>query len=202
VGLCLYAGVQALGIPPGTAPASIDELEQRTLISGGQYRSVPHLSPDGTRLLYLARDPEYMPADYDPALDFAANQLWSLDIESATPTRLVEVADGDALGGDAAWAPDSEQVLFARGHYAGMNWGSLALQLRDGAGNVHELAPVPVAEEGTELRLAWCRPDVALAVLTAGPGPSQLYMVDVQTGDLELVTSTETVFVLGCVQIP
>ncbi|HUT19441.1 MAG TPA: hypothetical protein VM366_09780, partial [Anaerolineae bacterium] len=35
----LYAGVQALEIPPGTASAPVDALEQRTLIPGGEYRS-------------------------------------------------------------------------------------------------------------------------------------------------------------------
>ena len=198
----LYAGVQALAIPPGTASTPIDQLEQRTLIPGGDYRSVPHLSPDGTRLLYLARDPDYMPADYTPPLDFAVNQLWALDVASATPTMLLEVTDGDALGGDAAWAPDGEHILFARGHYDGMDWGSLALQVRDGAGNVDEVALLPLPEQGTGLHLAWCRTDVALAVLTAGPDPTQLHLVDVHSGELELLTTAETVFVLGCIEGP
>jgi len=198
----LYAGVQALEIRPGTVSAPVDTLRQRTLIQGGAYHSVPHLSPDGAQLLYLARDPGYMPADYTPALDFAVNQLWTLDIASATPTLLIEVTNGDALGADAAWAPDGERVLFAQGHYAGMDWGSLALQVRDGTGTVQELAPLPLAEEGTGLHLAWCTPDTALAVLTAGSDLTQLRAVDVETGDLELLTSAETLFVLGCIQAP
>jgi hypothetical protein len=198
----LYAGVRALEIQRGTASAPVDTLRQRTLIPGGEYRSVPRLSPDGARLLYLARDLGYMPADYTPALDFAVNQLWTVDLASATPTLLLEVTDGDALGADAAWAPDGERVLFAQGHYADMDWGSLALQVRDGAGAVQELAPLPLAEEGTGVRLAWCRPDTALAVLTAGPDLAQLHAVDVETGDLELLASAEKLFVLGCVQAP
>jgi hypothetical protein len=202
-----YAGVQALTIPPGTTSTPIASLDQRTLIPGGAYRSIPRFSPDGTRLLYLARDPDYMPADYTPVLDFAVNQLWALDIESATPTPLYEVTNGDALGGDpiggaAAWAPSGERILFAQGHYAGINWGSLALQVYNEMGHVQELAPLPLPEEGTGLHLAWCRPDTALAVLTAGPDPAQLHMVDVETGDLELLTTADTVFVLGCVEAP
>lgn len=199
-----YAGVQALDIPFGTASTPIASLDQRTLIPGGAYRSIPQLSPDWTRLLYLARDPAYMPADYAPALDFAVNQLWSLDVESATPTLLYEVTNGDALGGDAiggaaAWAPDGKRVLFAQGHYAGMDWGSLALRVRDETGQVQDLAPLPLPEKGAGLHVAWCRPDTALAVLTAGPDPTRLYAVGVQTGKLRPLASAETVFLLGCV---
>jgi hypothetical protein len=202
-----YAGVQALDIPPGTASMPIASLDQRTLVPGGAYRSIPQLSPDGTRLLYLARDPAYTPADYAPALDFAVNQLWTLDVESATPTLLYEVTNGDALGGDAiggaaAWAPGGERMLFAQGHYAGMDWGSLALQVRDEAGQVRELAPLPLPGEGAGLHVAWCEPDTAFAVLTAGPDPAQLYAVGIQTGELTPLASAERMFVLGCVHTP
>jgi hypothetical protein len=202
-----YAGVKALQVLPGTASTPIASLDQRTLIPGGTYRSIPRLSPDGRRLLYLARDPDYRPADYTPVLDFAVNQLWALDIESATPTLLYEVTNGDALGGDliggaAAWAPSGERILFAQGHYAGTNWGSLALLVYDQTGQVQERAPLPLPEEGAGLHLAWCRPDTALAVLTAGPDPTQLYMVDVETADLKLLTTADTVFVLGCAEAP
>lgn len=202
-----YAGVQALTIPPGTASTPIASLDQRTLIPGGAYRSIPRLSPDGGRLLYLARDPDYMPADYAPVLDFAVNQLWALDIESATPTLLYGVTNGDALGGDliggaAAWAPSGEQILLAQGHYAGMNWGTLALQVYDETGQVQELAPLPMPEESAGLHLAWCRPDIAFAVLTAGSDPTQLHMVDAETGVLKLLTTADAVFVLGCVKAP
>lgn len=197
-----YAGVKALAISPGTPSEPIDELEQRTLIPGGAYRSVPHLSPDGTRLLYLARDADYMPADYDPVLDFAVNQLWVLDVASATPTLLLAVTDGDALGGDVAWAPDGERVLFARGHYDGMNWGTLALQIRDEAGNIEELASLPLPEEGAGLRVEWCRTGTALSVLRAGLEPSQLLWVNIEDGDLEPLASAAAVLTLGCVATP
>jgi hypothetical protein len=197
-----FAGVRALVIPPGTASAPIDELEQRTLIPGGAYRSVPHPSPDGTRLLYLARDPDYMPADYEPALDFAVNQLWTLEIASATSTMLLEVTDGDALGADAAWAPDGERILFARGHYDGVNWGTLALRVRDGTGKVTELASLPMPEEGAGLNVNWCRADTALGVLRAGLVPSELHWVDVASGELKQLASADAVFVLGCIQMP
>jgi hypothetical protein len=200
----LYAGVWAVGIPLDAPSAPFDTLTRRELVPGGSYWSTPHLSPDGTRLVYLNRSAGYTPADYDPALDAdtpygAVNQLWSVDVESAVPALLYEVTNGDALGHDAAWAPDSTQVLLAQGHYAGMDWGSLALRVRDEAGGTTEVAPLPLPDEEVLLRLNWCRPQAALAGLSTGRGTDQLYRVQVAEGKVTPVAAGGTIFVVGCV---
>jgi hypothetical protein len=195
----LYAGVLSIELPPGAESAALDDLHQRELIPGGEYLSLPALSPDGTRLVYLARDRGYMPADYEPVEDFAVNQLWTFHIEDAEATMLYEVTDGDALALRATWSPDGQTILFARGHYGGMYWRSLTLQLYTGTGDVAEIAPVPLPEALAQLRLRWCRSDTALVTVTSGASTDELYAARIEAGALDPVASEETVFILGCI---
>jgi len=194
------AGVVGIAMPPGAAPAPVDALARRELLVGGTYSSVPRLSPDATRLFYVARDPDYTPANYEPiAYDVAVNQLWTLDLASGLPALLVEVTDGGALGYDAAWSPDGAQVLFAQGTYAGDTFAGLTLRVRDGSGAVRDVGSLPLEPQANPSSLDWCAPDVALAVVTTADSTYQLHTIDLASGGTSLVTSGDYVSVLGCI---
>ena len=195
------AGVWGIALPPGAALAPVGSLRRRELLPGGAYDSRPYLSPDGTRFLYLARDPDYTPAGYEPiGYDLAVNQLWVLDVASGLSTLLVEVTDGGALGGAVAWSPDGTQILFARGNYAGGTFASLALHARDGSGTIRDIGPLPLPPGGGLSDLDWCTPDVALVTLTTTDYVHELHTVDLVGGSTTLVTSDAYVSVLGCVR--
>jgi hypothetical protein len=194
-----YAGIVAVELPPGTKAAPLDDLEQQELIPGGVYLSTPDLSPDGTRLVYLARDPSYVPADYEPAEDFAVNQLWTFDLDTGEAAMLYQVTDGDALAQHATWSPDGQSILFAQGYYQGMYWRTLGLRRYSGVGEVTEVAPLPLPESWVQLRLHWCRPDTALVTMETGVPVDELYSAGMEAETLELVASEGTVFVLGCI---
>lgn len=195
----LYAGIWAVNIPPDAKAGPILDLERRELIPGGAYHSLPDISPDLRTLLYLTRDWDYMPDDYEPGMDMGVNQLWSLDVETLEATKLYEVTDGSLLGGDAAWSPDGTQALFAQGRYAGMYWDELALYTLDQEGNVKEAAPIEL-ENGTWLsEIAWCRPAQGIVTFALGSNVQKLHTVDLEEGTLDQIASAEMVFLVGCV---
>jgi hypothetical protein len=194
-----FAGVWAVTLPPGTPSNSLDTLSQRELITGGDYASEPRFSPDRTRLLYLRLEPGYVPAGYEPmGPDFVANQLWAMDISTGAFTQLVNVADGGALAGTAAWSQESPQTLFAQGNYAGDTFGSLMLKRRDAAGAIGDAGLVPLPPGGRLQSIDWCLPDFALVVVTTADYSHQLHIVELGGGST-LVTTDAYVSVLGCV---
>ena len=193
-----WYGVLALNLPAGAAPAPIESLSPRQVLPFGAGNSVPRLSPDGRRLLYLARDPGYRPDDYHPiAYDLAVNQLWSLEVAGGRPELLVNVTDGGALGPVAAWSPDGAQVLYAEGRYAGDDFGSLTLKARDASGTTRDVGPLP---RGHLQGLDGCGPDLALLTTSHGCCLHRLYTVDLAEGHTTLAASAPYISVLGCVR--
>lgn len=194
-----WAGAWGVTLPPGTLPAPLDTLSRRVLIPMGDYRLTLRLSPDCNRLLYLNRDFGYTPAGYEPmAYDLAVNQLGTLNLPGGAPTLVVNVTDGGALAGDAAWSPDSAQILFAQGVYVGPSFGSLTFKVRDAGGAVRDAGAVPLPAGGDLNTLDWCRPSQALAVVIASDSLQQLHMVNLDTGASTFLTSASSISVLGC----
>ncbi|HOQ98961.1 MAG TPA: hypothetical protein PLJ35_09075 [Anaerolineae bacterium] len=188
------SGVWALSLPAGDGP-----IAARRLLGPDSYATLA-LSPDGTRLLYLARDPAYTPAGYTAIEgsydDVAVNQLWSLDIASGMGTRLVEVADGGALAGAAAWSPDGHEALFAQGRYGDADvLESLALKAVDSAGAVRAVCSLPA--QRALFGLHWCRPDLALAVIFTDDELSELHLMDLATGRSDFVAKGRWVSVVA-----
>jgi len=194
-----YAGVWALTLPDGASPASVADLGRQQLLATGAYLFRPQLSPDGARLLYLAREPGYTPAGYTLTggfEDVMANQLWSLDLASGQAAKLVEVTDGGALAWAVAWSPDGREALFAQGRYVdGQRLTALALQAVDAAGTVREIGALPA--ESQLMGLRWCQPGLALAILYPGGAASELYTVDLAGGRTTFVGKGQQVSVLG-----
>ncbi|HPL29054.1 MAG TPA: hypothetical protein PLG21_13470, partial [Anaerolineae bacterium] len=177
-----FMGVWALTLPDSGAPAAIDALPSRQLLAPRAYRQRPQLSPDGARLLYLARDPGYTPAGYPLSggfEDMAVNQLWSLSLVSGAATKLVDINDGGALAPAAAWSLDGREALFAQGRYASSGvLGRLTLEAVVMAGALREIGPLEIHGTLSALYCGW--PGLALAT-TYGQA-SELYTVDLATG--------------------
>ncbi|HOG46564.1 MAG TPA: hypothetical protein PLG21_16330 [Anaerolineae bacterium] len=200
-----WANVWALALPPGHPARPIESLGHRQLLAPEAQGWGARLSPDGTRLLYLARDPGYTPAGLEGASpDMAVNQLWTLDVSSpgGQPTRLFEVTDGGALARVAAWAPGGDAILCVQGRYppgsgtqsAGPLLGGAMLKVADLTGAVRTVGPLP--EEGHLIALDWCAPSTALATFTRGTRQA-LYAVDVATGQATRVAEAPQLAVLG-----
>ncbi len=195
-----YAGIGALTLPDGASPTLVADLGRRQLAPHGAYLFRPQLSPDGTRLLYLAREPGYTPAGYTlhgGFEDVMANQLWSLDVASDRAVKLVEVTDGGALAVAVAWSPDGREALCARGRYDdGQRLTALTLQAVDAAGAMRNVGALPAESQLMDLR--WCRPGLALAILYhPGGAASELYTVDLAGGHIAFVGKGQQVSVLG-----
>ncbi len=194
------AGVWSMTVPPDVPPAPVEELDLREVLSGESYLFQPQLSPEATRLLYLNRDYDYTPDDYDPfGLDLAVNQLWMLDLANASPTLLVEETEGAALGWDIAWSPDGALGMFALGRYAGWFFESLTLNTVDAMGAVSDVGPIPLPPDGDLISLDWCAPDTALVVVATADRVHELHWMDMSTGESSLIVSDDDIFVLGCV---
>ncbi len=194
-----WGGVWAVALPPGTPSAAFDSLSRRELLSVGDYRSDPHLSPDATHLLYLHRAAGYTPAGYAPeGYDMAVNQLWQVDVASRVRALLVDASDGSALARDAAWSQKVPHTLFAQGNYAGAAFGSLTLKVRDDAGAISNVGPVPLPAGGGLNGIDWCLPDSALVTVVNAAYAAELHIVELGGGSA-LVASADSISVLGCI---
>jgi hypothetical protein len=196
-----WGGVWGVALPPGAVSAPLDSLSRRQLVPAGGYLATPRLSPDATQLLYLNRDFAYTPAGYVVmAYDLAVNELWSVNLASGSPTSLVNVTNGGALARDAAWSPDSTQVLFAQGSYSGGDtFASLTLKARDGGGTVRDVGPAPLLPGGDLNGLAWCTADIGLATVTTADYDHELHTVNMTSGATAFVAANTRVAVLGCI---
>jgi len=193
-------GVWALPLPGGVEPAPIDSLDRREVLPGDDYLFTPELSPDGTRLLYLGRDYDYTPDDYEPvAFDVAVNRLGLLDIESGSSTLLVEETEGGALGMDAAWSPDGALGLFAEGRYGNGSFAALTLKTVAESGTMREVAPAPLPPGGFLVSLDWCAEGTALAVVADSEGVHELHTIEMPGGESSIVVSEPHIAVVGCV---
>jgi hypothetical protein len=194
-----HQGLWALALPESGAP-EVEALPRRQVLAGGAYMW-PQLSPDGRRILYLARDGSYTPADYQTDyVDVAVNQLWSLELASGQATLLAEVTDGGALG-PAAWSPDGGEVLFVRGRYSGGDrLGSLVMQTcAAGGGSARELGPLVLPAEGFVWLLRWPRPGLALVLVSLPGAAMELYSVELAGGSTTPVAAAPYIHLLGCV---
>ena len=194
------AGVWSMTVPLDVPPAPVEELDLREVLSGGSYLFQPELSPEATRLLYLNRDYDYTPDDYDDfGLDLAVNQLWMLHLANESPALLVDETEGAALGWDIAWSPDGALGMFALGRYAGRVFESLTLKTVDATGAVTIVAPIPLPPGGELISLDWCAPDTALVVVTTADRVHELHWMDLNSGESSLIVSDDEISVLGCV---
>jgi Tol biopolymer transport system component len=194
-------GVWGFTIPDDAAPAPVTTLSHREILPGEAYLLNPALSPDGTKLAYLGRDYDYTPDGYEPvAYDLAVNQLGTVDLASGEASLLVEITDGGALGPEVTWVPNSEQIMFTRGIYSGDTFSSLTLRVRDETGTITELLPMPLSPQGFLTSLSWCRPEIASFTLATRDGTQQLYLADLSTSSMTLLTSAPGIFPVGCLQ--
>lgn len=107
----------------------------RPILSEMDYVELPRLSPDGTRLAYLASEPDYLPRDYlaGPAAP-PPNILKVMDL--ATGQEHIAAHEEGGAYGSFLWAPDAAHFLLRQAR-----WEDGAFQPR---------AILSLASEGSE----------------------------------------------------
>ena len=194
-------GIWAVSVPPGVTAVPVEELEPREVLPGGSYLFQPRYSVEAARLLYLNRDFDYTPDDYEVfGFDLAVNELWVLDLEDESSELMVEETEGGALGADVAWSPDGESSLFAEGRYEGATFAFLDLRTVDATGTVTDVAPIPLPADGDLISLDWCRPDTALVVVATADRVHELQWVDLGSGESSVIASDDVISMIGCVE--
>ncbi len=197
-------GIWALSIPSDTASAPIDSLGPEEVVPGDDYLLAIRLSPDHDQLLYLNRDYDYTPDNYDAiGYNLAVNQLWWMNLETETANLLVAETEGGALGRQIAGSPDGSTALYAEGQYAGDTFETLTLKtLPIGNGeppSPTEVAPVPLPFKGYLSGLHWCTDETAVVVVATQDGEHQLHTLDIAGGTTQPVTEADSLQVLGCI---
>lgn len=193
-------GIWAINVPPGVTAVPVEELEPREVLPGGSYLFQPRYSVEAARLLYLNRDFDYVPDDYEIiGFDLAVNELWVHDLEDGSSELLVEETEGGALGSDIAWSPDGEAGLFAEGQYDGATFAFLDLKAVDSTGSVSEVGQIPLPDNGDLISLNWCSAETALVVVATADRVHELYWMDLETGESSLIASDDVISVIGCV---
>ncbi len=191
--------------PPRVQDVPLEELAWREVLPAEAYDTVPRLSSDATALLYLDRDPDYLPDAYDPlGFDLAVNRLWTLSFDDpeaiVEPDMWLAVDDGSALARVADWSPDGAQILYAQGTYdGGETFASVELKIHDAVTPVRQVTELPLPEERHLVGLDWCRPELALVTTAESPGDYELTLIDVIDGTSRSIAAAATVEVLGCV---
>lgn len=194
-------GVWAIPLPAGTISGLLDTLSPIEMVPSGGYGSDVILAPEGEKLAYLARDPNYVPDNYVAEYyDLAVNQLVVAVLENRTRDTLVEVDDGGALARAIAWSPASERLLFAQGTYEGEQLTDLTLESTDLDGTVVTYGPLNLPGPAELVEMVWCSSGaVYLVTLDWQDGLEKLSSVDLNTGAVEEITARRRVDVVTCV---
>ncbi|MFF3226815.1 S9 family peptidase [Nocardia suismassiliense] len=135
-------------------------------------RSAASISPDGTRLAYLA--------PWQNRLN-----VWVQDLDSAEEPRCV-TADSNRSIHDYRWTDDPRWLLYTQDDNGDENWHLYRVDLSDPAGAV-DLTPVPGARLfGVELPRG--RPGIAIVTLnTRKVEEFDVYELDIATGELTML---------------
>jgi hypothetical protein len=196
-----WMGVWAIPLPAGSISGLLDTLSPIEMVPSGGYSSDVILAPDGEKLAYLARDPNYVPDNYVAEYyDLAVNQLAIAGLEDRTREILVEVDDGGALARAIAWSPASERLLFVQGTYEGEQLTELTLKSTDLDGTVVTYGPLNLPRPSELVKMAWCSSGaVFLVTLDWHDGLEKLSRVDLNTGAVKEISARRRVDIVTCV---
>jgi dipeptidyl aminopeptidase/acylaminoacyl peptidase len=185
LGTAASIGVLTLGV--GTAQTRIigsdephlnggGELIPRRVLFGDPDRSAARISPDGTRLAFLA------------PLDGVLN-LWVGPIDDIETARAFTRVTDRNLGPWLSWLPNNRHVLFFRDQGGDENWQTFRVDLEDGS--ILPLSPSPGVKSYVH-EISHRFPDeVLIAHNQRDKRYHEIFRVDVKTGESTLLQGND-----------
>ncbi len=144
-------------------------------------------SPDGSRLLFAADDPDVAKGAGRCPLpgSFCEKRIWSAASDGSAPAWVI----GDpALAARAPlWTPDGESIIFAGSDDHAFDYGVYRMDA-DGA-NAERIGDL--TGYGYSLDRLSISPDGTTVVVSAGPDKYDLYLVDLATGEDVLIAGED-----------
>lgn len=157
------------GLP---ARAELPPLVPRSVLFGEPERDWPQISPDGTRLAYLA------------ANDSGVVNIWVRTL-GQQDDRMVTRSERDDLG-VFAWAWDGKRLLYFDDHHGDENLHLWSIDIE--TGRQRDLTPF-VGARATNLATSAARPtEVLVGINLRDPRTFDMYRVDLDTGAVVLDT--------------
>lgn len=147
------------------------DLIPRDVFFGDPDRVLPQISPDGTRLSYLA------PVD-------GVLNVWVAPIDDLAQARPV-TSDRTRPVRRHSWAHTSQHVLYAQDAGGDENWHVFSVDLA--SGKVTDLTPMPKVAARIEALSARHPDHVLIGMNDRDPAMHDLYKIDIRTGERVLV---------------
>ena len=144
----------------------------RSVFFGNAERDLPQISPDGTRLAYLATDPG------------GVQQVWVQPL-GETQGKLVSRSARRPVG-LYRWAQDGEHILYLQDSDGDENWHVFSVMLKTGA--IRDLTPF-IGVRSQNLLTSPMRPnEILIGMNLRLPRVFDMYRVDLRTGGVTLDT--------------
>jgi len=166
---------------PGLADTANRRVEPAVVLQGeerGSLRIGPALSPDGSRLAYLSEQ------------DRLSIELFVADARTGEVDRRLTKTTADPhfdslhfVDSSGAWSPDGKQLVIAAAHDG---HAELAFFSAENGRRVREIA---LATAGTIFQPNWSPDGQTIAVSAQVGGVTDLYLVDVKTGEVRALTT-------------
>lgn len=156
----------------------------------------PILSLDNRWLAFVTWSYDYLPSCRDDSPG-STTGVGVVSVAGGAMRRLVDVTniDGSVFGWTLAWSPDGSQILFAEETCRGASaFSNATLRTVDLQGKItHEWPTVRLGDDCCQ-EAEWCTPGLIYYL----DGRDQLWQLNVQTGQAELVLTDNQIRILGC----
>jgi Tol biopolymer transport system component len=172
----------------GSNPIAVSEPFEE---ANGNFTPVRYIwSPDGTRVIFWAEDPEavdqVMPWPCGLGGTFCGQRIWITATDGSEPARIIGDPALDARS--PVWTPDGESIIFT-GSAAGTGTDYGIYRMDADGANAERIGDLTGSAFAFELHAI--SPDGTMAAVSSGDAQYDLYLVDLATGEHVLVVGGE-----------